>query len=288
MEPDSSYATLWWIFGMLGIGFGLMISPLTAAVLSATPPTRVGLGSSVNNTSRQVGGALGVAVLGTFVLQQFTSNITSQLTQVGVPGPLGATIASRIATAGAQASQIRLSGRLPFPPATLHQAINQAFVDALHGSFLITGIIMLVIAVLVAYLLWQKQPATQTSEALTTEQVLTSVSSQPQVQMSAQAINRNRALLGMMLALVARRAQEPEADPTVLSALSSTVNGRYPHTWSEEERGRAVARDVIEPLSILLLTSFVNSEVGSANGGASSSSEMVPDGSEMPSSGHLK
>jgi DHA2 family methylenomycin A resistance protein-like MFS transporter len=179
MEPDSSYATLWWNFGILGIGFGLMISPLAAAVLSATPPTRAGLGSSVNNTSRQVGGALGVAVLGTFVLQQFASNITSQLTQAGVPGPLGAAIASKIANAGAQAGQIPLPGRLPLTPAALHQAINQAFVDALHGSFLIAGIIMLVTAVLVAFLLWQKQPETTTSVAPTDAQVLTSVSNQP-------------------------------------------------------------------------------------------------------------
>jgi DHA2 family methylenomycin A resistance protein-like MFS transporter len=177
MEPDSSYGTLWWDFGMLGIGFGLMISPLAAAVLSATPPERAGLGSSVNNTSRQVGGALGVAVLGSFVLQQFASNIASQLTQAGVPGPLGATIASRIATAGAQASQVRLFGRLPLPPAALHRAINQAFVDALHGSFLIAGITMLVTALLVAGLLWERQSAARTS-------------AQPEVLLEAPAVHR--------------------------------------------------------------------------------------------------
>jgi EmrB/QacA subfamily drug resistance transporter len=283
MEPDSSYATLWWNFGLLGIGFGLMISPLATAVLSATPPTRAGLGSSVNNTSRQVGGALGVAVLGTFVLQQFTSNIASQLAQRGVPAPLGATIASKIAAAGAQASQIPLPGRLPLPPAALHQAINQAFVDALHGSFLIAGIIMLVTAVLVGFLLWQKQPATKTSVAPVDAQVLTSVSAQPQV--STSGPNRSRALLGVMLALVARRAQQPEADPAVLAALSSTLNGRYPHDWSEEQRGRAVARDVIEQLSLLLLSSSVSSEAGSANRGAEASSEMGPEAGEMSSSG---
>jgi DHA2 family methylenomycin A resistance protein-like MFS transporter len=165
MEPDSSYGSLWWDFGMLGIGFGLMISPLATAVLSATPLTRAGLGSSVNNTSRQVGGALGVAVLGSFVLQQFASNITAQLTQIGVPGPLGATIAGRIASAGAQASQISLPERMPIPPALLHQTINQAFVDTLHGAFLIVGIIMLVTAVLVALLMWQPASATKTSIA---------------------------------------------------------------------------------------------------------------------------
>jgi len=278
MEPDSSYATLWWDLGLVGIGFGLMISPLAAAVLSATPPTRAGLGSSVNNTSRQVGGALGVAVLGTFVLQQFASNIASQLAQRGVPGPLGAAIASKIANAGAQASQVQLSGRLPLPPAALHQAINQAFVDALHGSFLIAGLALLVAAVLVAFLLQQRAP--RTSGAPAEAGVLTAASAQPQVTTSSS--NRSRALLGVMLALVARRAQQPEADPQVLAALSSAVNGRYPHDWSEEQRGRAVAQEVIEPLSILLLASSVSSEAGTATGGAPAASEMVPDAGEMP------
>jgi EmrB/QacA subfamily drug resistance transporter len=166
LEPDSGYAMLWWNFGLFGIGLGLMLSPLTAAVLSATPPTRAGLGSSVINTSRQIGFSLGIAVLGAVVLQQFSGNIASQLAQRGVPGPLGATIASKIATAGAQASRVSLPGRLPLPPAVLHQAINQAFVDALHGSFLIAGVGLLVAALLVAFL-FQRQPAPTDSQVTT-------------------------------------------------------------------------------------------------------------------------
>jgi DHA2 family methylenomycin A resistance protein-like MFS transporter len=236
IEPDSSYATLWWDFGLVGIGFGLMISPLTAAVLSATPPQRAGLGSSVNNTSRQVGGALGVAVLGTIVLQQFSGNIVSQLAQRGVAESIGAAIANRIAAAGAQASQIRLSGRLLLTPAVLHQSIDQAFVDALHVSFLITGVTMLVTAVLVGFLLWQKQPATQKSVPPAEAGALTGASAKLQGPLETLAMNRSRVLLGVMLALVARRVQEPGADPQVLAALSSTVNGRYPHDWSEEHQ----------------------------------------------------
>jgi EmrB/QacA subfamily drug resistance transporter len=167
LAPDSSYASIWWNFGLFGIGLGLMLSPLTTAVLSATPPQRAGLGSSVNNTSRQVGFSLGIAVLGAVVLQQFAGNIASQLAQRGVPARLGATIASKIAAAGAQASQVQLSGRLPLPPAVLHQAINQAFVDALHGSFLIAGVGLLVAALLVAFLLGQKQPAPADAQVTT-------------------------------------------------------------------------------------------------------------------------
>jgi MFS family permease len=161
LEPDSSYATLWWILGMLGIGFGFMLSPLTAAVLSATPPARAGLGSSMFNTSNRLGNTLGIAVLGAFVEQQFSGTIASQLTQRGVPGPIGATMARKIGSFGAQASQLPQSRRLPLPPATLHQAINQAFVDALHGSFLIAGRAVLAAAVLAAFLL--QQGSTRTS-----------------------------------------------------------------------------------------------------------------------------
>src|SRR5260370_1193434 len=250
LESDSGYATLWWILGMLGIGFGFMLSPLTAAVFSATPPHRAGLGSSMFNTSNRFGNTLGIAVLGAFVVQQFSGNITSQLTQRGVPGPIGATIANKIAAAGAQASQVYLPGRLPLPPAALHQAINQAF-------------------------LFQRQPAPRTSVAPADAQVTTV------------ATHRDRALLGGMLALVARRAQQPDADPQVLAALPSTVDGRYPHDWSEAHPGRAVAPDVLEPLSLLLLTSSVGSEAGPTNGGAPAASEMIPDAGETPPTGLL-
>jgi DHA2 family methylenomycin A resistance protein-like MFS transporter len=173
IEPDTDYATLWWKIGLFGVGLGLMISPLTAVILSGAPPELAGLGSSVNNTSRQIGFSLGVAVLGTFVVQQFSSNITSQFTQAGVPASLSTTIASKIASAGAQASQVPLSGRLPLPSATLHQAINQAFVDALHGSFLIAAISVLVVAVLAAFFIEQKQPATSVSSELLDSPVTT-------------------------------------------------------------------------------------------------------------------
>ncbi|HEU5382992.1 MAG TPA: MFS transporter [Ktedonobacteraceae bacterium] len=165
LEPDTSYASFWWILGMIGIGFGFMLAPLTAAVFSATPPNRAGLGSSMFNTTRQVGLTLSIAVLGTFVLQQFSSNIVSQLIGQGVPASASAAIANKIAAAGAQASQSALSGRLPLPPAALHQALNQAFVDSLHGMFIISSMAVLVAALLAAVFLRQTRSETSTEAA---------------------------------------------------------------------------------------------------------------------------
>jgi len=163
LQPDTSYATLWWQIALFGIGCGFVLTPLATAVLSATPPQRSGLGSSILNTCRVVGITLGVAVLGAFVLQQFPGNIASQLTQRGLSDSVSATIAEKIAAAGAGASQAPQLGHLPLPPAVLHQAISQAFVDSIHGTFLISAIGLLVAALLVAFLFPSKQRATRMS-----------------------------------------------------------------------------------------------------------------------------
>lgn len=69
----------------------------------------------------------------------------------------------------------------------------------------------------------------------------------------------------MTLALVAREAQKPDANPQVLETLSNSVNGQYPHEWSDEQRGKAVAQDIIEPLSISLIASSTDNGRGHAH-----------------------
>jgi DHA2 family methylenomycin A resistance protein-like MFS transporter len=64
IAAGTPYAQLWWRLALLGVGLGLSISPATAAGVAAMPGTRAGVASAVISTSRQVGGALGVAVLG--------------------------------------------------------------------------------------------------------------------------------------------------------------------------------------------------------------------------------
>jgi EmrB/QacA subfamily drug resistance transporter len=64
IEVGTPYAALWWKLAMLGAGLGLSISPSTAAGVAAMPGAQAGVAAAVITTSRQVGGALGVAVLG--------------------------------------------------------------------------------------------------------------------------------------------------------------------------------------------------------------------------------
>lgn len=163
LEPATPYSTLWWQMGIFGIGCGCMLTPLTTAVLSATPPARSGLGSSLLNTFRQVGMTLGAAVLGAVLLQQFPGNIVAQLTRAGLPATASATIARKLAAAGAGATLAAQPGRSPLPLTVLHQAIGQAFADSLHVTFLISGIALLATAVLVALWLRPPRPSTTTT-----------------------------------------------------------------------------------------------------------------------------
>jgi MFS transporter, DHA2 family, methylenomycin A resistance protein len=57
----------WWDFAVAGAGVGLCLTPMTQVAVSAVPPSRAGMASSVHNALRQFGQVLGVAVLGAIV-----------------------------------------------------------------------------------------------------------------------------------------------------------------------------------------------------------------------------
>ena len=163
LRPDSGYGSLWWIFAMMGLGLGLTLSPATAAVFSATPPNRTALGSSMFTTSNEIGNTIGVAVIGALVALQFSSNIISQLTQRGISVQMSTSIAQQAAAAGAQASHLSLPTQLPISSLVLHQALNQAFVDALHGSLLVSSALLLIATLLIA-IAFKQAPVTESVE----------------------------------------------------------------------------------------------------------------------------
>ncbi len=168
LGPATDYSTIWWNVALFGIGIGLMISPLTAAVLSATPPNRAGLGSSMVNTSRQIGSVLGIALLGALVEHQFSGNLVSNLTGLGLPAQASAKIADAVVSAGAQAGKVHLPGALPIAPGALLQTIAQSFTDALHVSFATAGVALLLAGLISVVFL--RQPRRQAAAEAAPEQ----------------------------------------------------------------------------------------------------------------------
>ena len=69
----SNYVTGWLVRMIYGAGLGLVVAPCTESIMGSLPKERAGVGSAVNDTTRQVGGALGVAILGSILAARYHS-----------------------------------------------------------------------------------------------------------------------------------------------------------------------------------------------------------------------
>ena len=67
LRPDTPLSAIWWDLLAIGFGGGLCLTPMTATAMAAVRSERAGMASAVHNSMRQVGQALGVAVLGSLV-----------------------------------------------------------------------------------------------------------------------------------------------------------------------------------------------------------------------------
>ncbi|GAB6903173.1 MFS transporter [Kineosporia succinea] len=149
VRAGSSWTALLAGLLVVGLGVGLATPPLTAAALSAVPVQRSGMASGVLNTSRQLGLAFGVAVLGSV----FASRAASTLRDAGVPS--ADDVAS--AVAGGQTQVV-----LAKAPAAFHDqlrtAVHEAFASGLHGAFVIAGGVG-VVGALVVFALLRRAPS---------------------------------------------------------------------------------------------------------------------------------
>jgi EmrB/QacA subfamily drug resistance transporter len=75
IAADSSYPIVIGYFMVMAAGMGMTMAPATEAVMGSLPRAKAGIGSAINDTTRQVGGALGVAVIGTVVSSVYSARI---------------------------------------------------------------------------------------------------------------------------------------------------------------------------------------------------------------------
>ena len=72
---DTSYLQLVVTMMVMAGGMALTMTPMTTQLMAAVPLNRAGMGSATNDTTRELGGALGVAVLGSLVTSQYAANV---------------------------------------------------------------------------------------------------------------------------------------------------------------------------------------------------------------------
>ena len=148
LTVDTSYLDIAWRFVILAAGMGLVMAPATDSVMGSLPLAKAGVGSAVNDTTRQVGGALGVAIIGSVVSSVYGSKISDFF--VGTRAPKAAVDVAKNSLGGAFGVADNLR-RQAVPnaralAASLEHVANQAFVEAFRWGSRV-GAVMLIVGV---------------------------------------------------------------------------------------------------------------------------------------------
>jgi EmrB/QacA subfamily drug resistance transporter len=153
LAVDTSYGFLVGAFVLMGLGMGLVMSPMSTAGMNAVEPSKAGVASGILSMSRMVGGTFGVAAMGALITGLGKSKIDDLLP--AVPAGQRQNLADSLGAGGA-----RVGGQVG-------DAVQQAYVYALNDGLRI-GAAVAVLGALLAWLLIADRaeaPATAAAEA---------------------------------------------------------------------------------------------------------------------------
>ncbi len=132
---------------VLAVGLALVMPPATESIMGSLPPAKAGVGSAVNDTTRQIGGALGVAVLGSVMSSTYRPRVSEFFAQSPVPVPKEVVTAATDQVGAAFGVANQIGGPVG---AQLRDVAGRAFVDGMSIAFLIGAAALGLGAVLVA------------------------------------------------------------------------------------------------------------------------------------------
>jgi Na+/melibiose symporter-like transporter len=143
-DVDSTYWLL--LAGLLPLGAGMALAaiPATTAIVSSLPPAKQGVASAVNDLAREVGGALGIAVLGSALTGRYQSGVADATAQL--PAQFAGHAQDALPAALAIADRVGPRG------AALAEAAQNAFVDGLGLAMVIAAAVVAVTAI---FVLWR-------------------------------------------------------------------------------------------------------------------------------------
>jgi DHA2 family multidrug resistance protein-like MFS transporter len=120
---------------LMAAGLAFTTGPATEAIMGALPPGKAGAGSAVNDTTREVGGTLGVAIVGSMLNSAYGAHVLSGLVALGASVPAGRA-AGQSVIAG-----VTIAAHFPAPlRAAANQVVSAAFMAGLHrGSLVAAG-----------------------------------------------------------------------------------------------------------------------------------------------------
>ena len=168
VDASTSYVVIAAQMVLLGGGLGLTTAPATESIMGSLSADKAGVGSAVNDTTRELGGTLGVAIVGSVFASVYSGRLGGSAAVSALPEQVRATMERSMAAAQ------QVIGQLPqavIPDVSA--AVNNAFLDGLQIGSLVSAGIAAAAAVVVAVLLpaRAKQPVPVAAEQAESEAV---------------------------------------------------------------------------------------------------------------------
>jgi EmrB/QacA subfamily drug resistance transporter len=146
---SSGYGLVALVLVIIGIGMGLAMAPATDSIMGSLPPEKAGVGSAMNDTTREIGGALGVAIMGSLATAAYSAGIAHNASYVAL---------EKVSPDAAHAVKDSIGGAAivaaHFPAsvgAAITAAASDAFIHAMDHALVIAAVVALLGAA-VAYL----------------------------------------------------------------------------------------------------------------------------------------
>ena len=155
-HPGSPYfSVLLPAFLVLADGMAATMTPMTAAVMGSVETRHAGVASAATNTSREIGGVFGIALLGAIVTSSFKTGWATSLAAVGLPKAQASAIVAKFGSAAATGGGSFQAFASHLPPGTppsvaraVYASIANPFVHAMHVAILVAvGFMVLAAAV---------------------------------------------------------------------------------------------------------------------------------------------
>ncbi|MCU1459690.1 MAG: putative integral rane efflux protein [Actinomycetia bacterium] len=162
--PTSGYPLIAAVLVIIGVGMGLAIAPATDSIMGSLPPEKAGVGSAMNDTTREIGGALGVAILGSITTAVYTSTITGNaaFAKLKAASPAAARAVQESVGGAAVVAE-----KLPTAVArTITTAANDAFIHAVDRGVIVGAAVAALGAAVAWFFLPARVHAAQPIDAL--------------------------------------------------------------------------------------------------------------------------
>ncbi len=152
VEISSRVSGYWeliiWSMALMAAGLAAISGPCTQVIMDSLRPEQAGAGSAVNDTTREIGGTLGVAVLGSVLTSVYASSVAERIGGLGLPRHL-AEIAEQSVMGGAE-----VASRAPASMSErMTVAVQEVFVEGLHSAVWVAVVVTAAAAVAAAVLL---------------------------------------------------------------------------------------------------------------------------------------